>query len=94
MNIIINPRRACAARVTVVVRVYVCTCMCVCVRGGSRGAWGAVAPLSKWSMTSCAYNCQPLLCFSGADLGGALGAEAPPLLGYHLKNDVESGRST
>ena len=33
------------------------------------GAWGAVAPppLSKWSMTSCAYNCQPLLCFSLAN---------------------------
>ena len=25
------------------------------------GAWGALPPLSKWSMTSCAYNCQPLL---------------------------------
>ena len=28
---------------------------------------------------------------TGADLGGALGAEAPPLLGYNLKNDVKSG---
>ena len=66
-------------------------------RGGSRGGGhgGSCPPLSKWSMTSCAYNCQPLLCFSGADLGGGgFGAEAPPLLGYHLKNDVKSGRST
>ena len=30
----------------------------------------------------------------GGFRGGALGAEAPPLLGYHLKNDVKSGRST
>ena len=30
----------------------------------------------------------------GGFRGGGLGAEAPPLLGYHLKNDVKSGRST
>ena len=37
-------------------------------RGGSRGGHGGqFPPLSKWSMTSCAYNCQPLLCFSLAN---------------------------
>ena len=53
------------------------------------GGMGAVTPtLSKWSMTSCTYNCQPLLCFSLAN------AHTSRMPRWYLKNDVKSGRST
>ena len=61
--------------------------------GPGRGMGGSCPPLSKWSMTSCAYNCQPLLCFSlasthtsrmkckprGGFKGGGLWGLKPPL---------------
>ena len=43
--------------------------------GGGMG--GSCPPLSKWSMTSCAYNCQPLLCFS---LANTHTSRMPPLV--------------
>ena len=54
--------------------------------GGGMG--GSCPPLSKWSMTSCAYNCQPLLCFSLAN------THTSRMPRWYLKNDVKSGRST
>ena len=56
-------------------RRYIHVCMFVCMCGlGMSGAdpgggmgGSCPPPLSKWSITSCAYNCQPLLCFSLAN---------------------------
>ena len=55
---------------------------------GGGGMGGSCPPLSKWSMMSCAYSCQPLLCFSLAN------THTSRMPRWYLKNDVKSGRST
>ena len=49
---------------------------------------GGSCPPCKWSMTSCAYNCQPLLCFSVTN------THTSRMPCWYLKNDVKSGHST
>ena len=49
-------------RVCTLVLFILSVCLQGRIQGGGHG--GQLPPLSKWSMTSCAYNRQPLLCFS------------------------------
>ena len=54
---VVNPRRACAARVTVL---GLCVCVCVCV---------SVCLLLNISLFTCLFVPQTILTFSAADEG-------------------------
>ena len=57
MHLIFNPRRACAARVTVL---GLCVCVCVCL---------SVCLLLNISLFTCLFVSQTILSFSAADEG-------------------------
>ena len=62
--------------------------MSMSMRAKARGVFTAVMKSKPSAQFDYALG-------AGADLGGgALGVKPPLLLGYHLKNDVKSGRST
>ena len=60
-GVVINPRRTCAARVTVLgLCVCVCVCVCVCL---------SVCLLLNISLFTCLFVAQTILTFSAADEG-------------------------